>query len=115
MRVNLRERAAGDLNLRLMLAAFVTYSVITVGITYPLIRVAGSAVSHPSADPFLNTWILWWNTQRWPLSDAWWNAPMFYPSTGAMGLSEILLGLLPITAPVQWLSHNALLAYNAAV
>ena len=98
-----------------MLAAFAAYSVITAAITYPLIRVAGSAVSHPSADPLLNTWILWWNTRQLPLTEAWWNAPMFYPSTGAMGLSELLLGILPITAPVQWLSGNPLLAYNVAV
>ena len=98
-----------------MLPAFALYSVIAAAITYPLIRVAGSAVSHPSADPLLNTWILWWNTRQLPLTEVWWDAPMFYPSTGAMGLSELLLGVLPITAPVQWLSDNPLLAYNVAV
>ena len=98
-----------------MLAAFAAYSFLAAAVTYPLIRVAGSAVSYPSADPLLNTWILWWNTRQLPLTEGWWNAPMFYPSTGSMGLSELLLGVLPITAPVQWLSDNPLLAYNVAV
>ena len=39
---------------------------------------------------------------------------MFYPMRNAMALSELLIGLLPITAPIQWITHNPLLAYNAA-
>src|SRR5262245_27670740 len=66
-----------------------------------------------AGDPALNTWLLWWSTRRVPLTAAWWNAPMFYPMADAMALSELLIGLLPITAPVQWLTGNPLLAYNA--
>ena len=39
---------------------------------------------------------------------------MFYPMRDAMALSELLIGLLPITAPIQWVTGNPLLAYNAA-
>src|SRR5229473_2101746 len=91
------------------------YAIVTVAMLYPLIVLAGTVVSFPSDDPLLNTWILWWNVHRFPLTTAWWNAAIFYPTAGVMAFSELLLGLLPITAPVQWLSHDPLLAYNVAV
>ena len=90
------------------------FVAITTAITYPLIRVAGSAFPQDAGDPSLNTWLLWWSTRAVPLTDRWWNAPMFYPMADAMALSELLIGLLPVTVPVQWLTGNPLLAYNAA-
>lgn len=90
------------------------FAAITVGMTFPLIRVAGSAFPHDAGDPSLNTWLLWWSTEHVPLTARWWSAPMFYPMADAMALSELLIGLLPITAPVQWLTGNPLLAYNCA-
>lgn len=90
------------------------YVAITIALTYPLLLHFGSAFPHDSGDPALNTWILWWNAQRIPLTESWWNAPMFFPMTGAMALSEVLIGLLPVSAPVQWLTGNPLTAYNAA-
>src|SRR5882672_9182686 len=79
------------------------YAIVATAMLYPLIVLAGTAVSFPNDDPLLNTWI------------SWWNAAIFYPTAGVMAFSELLLGLLPITAPVQWLSHDPLLAYNVAV
>jgi hypothetical protein len=90
------------------------YTAITVALMFPLIRMAGAAFPHDAGDPALNTWLLWWSTVRLPLTDAWWDAPMFYPMAGVMALSELLIGLVPITAPIQWASGNALLAYNTA-
>ena len=69
---------------------------------------------HDAGDPVLNTWLLWWSTREVPLTAAWWNAPIFHPMRDAMALSEVLIGLLPITAPVQWLTGNPVAAYNAA-
>lgn len=90
------------------------YAAITLAFAYPLLAHLGSAVPHDAGDPVLNTWLLWWNTQRLPLTEAWWNAPMFYPTPEATAFSEVLIGLLPVTAPVQWLTHSPLLAYNIA-
>jgi hypothetical protein len=95
-------------------AALSLYGVVTALTTYPLIMVVGRAVPAALGDPLLNTWILWWDSGHRPLTAAWWNAPAFYPTAGVMAFSELLLGLLPITAPVQWWSHNPLLAYNVA-
>ena len=49
-----------------------------------------------------------------PLTEAWWNAPAFYPSTGVFAFSENLLGLAPIAAPIIAITKCPLLAYNAA-
>lgn len=94
--------------------AAAAYVAITVALTYPLARAMGSAFPHDAGDPALNTWLLWWSTQKLPLTQAWWNAPMFYPMKDAMALSELLIGLLPITAPVQWITSSPLAAYNVA-
>jgi hypothetical protein len=90
------------------------YVGLTLAITAPLLGAFGSAVPNDAGDPILNTWILWWSTRAVPLTSAWWNAPMFFPMTGAMALSELLVGLLPVTGPVQWLTGNPVAAYNAA-
>jgi hypothetical protein len=90
------------------------FVAITTAMTYPLIRVAGGAFPQDAGDPSLNTWLLWWSSRAVPLTDRWWNAPMFYPMSDAMALSELLIGLLPITVPVQSLTGNPLLAYNVA-
>ena len=91
------------------------YAVVTVAVTAPLAFVAGSALTRPFDDPILTTWILWWNTQALPLTATWWNAPFFFPTPETMAFSELLLGQLPITAPIQWLTHNPVLANNVAV
>jgi hypothetical protein len=105
---------AGRINQRLLPAALIAalFVAITIAMTFPLIRLAGSTFPGDAGDPSLNTWLLWWSTERVPLTSAWWNAPMFYPMADSMALSELLIGLLPITAPVQWFTGNPLLAYN---
>jgi F5/8 type C domain len=89
-------------------------AALTLAYTWPLAAHLGSAVAHDRGDPLLVTWILWWSTHAVPLTDAWWNAPAFYPSQGVLVFSENLLGLAPITAPIIALTHAPLLGYNAA-
>ena len=43
-----------------------------------------------------------------------WDAPIFYPYRNTLAYSEHLLGIAVLTAPVQWLSGNPVLAYNVA-
>ena len=89
-------------------------AALTCAYTWPLVGHMGSAVPHDRGDPLLVTWILWWNTHAVPLTDAWWNAPAFYPSAGVLAFSENLLGLAPIAAPVIAVTHSPLAGYNAA-
>src|SRR3954466_15264141 len=77
-----------------------------------LVAHLGTTIAGDLGDPLLNTWILWWNTQRVPLTDAYWNAPAFAPAPHVFALSETLLGLTWFTTPLQWLGASPLVAYN---
>jgi hypothetical protein len=88
------------------------YLVLTLAYAWPLLPVIGSALPNDTGDPGLNTWILWWNAHAVPLTQKWWNAPMFFPARGAIALSETFLNLAPLTTPLQWAGASAVLTYN---
>jgi hypothetical protein len=94
--------------------ASVAYALLTAVITWPLILHPRTLVPSDLGDPLLNVWIAWWNAAAVPLTDAWWNAPQFYPFKGAIVLSEHLLGLTPITTPIILATGDPLLGYNVA-
>lgn len=85
---------------------------LSVGMHAELVRNLTSGVPGDLGDPLLNMWILWWNAQQIPLTDAWWNAPAFAPMTRALALSETLLGLTWLTTPLLWLGASPVTAYN---
>lgn len=90
------------------------YVALTIVHTWPLVTRFSDVLPNDLGDPMLNTWILWWNAHAVPLSTSWWNAPMFWPSTGALAFSEVLLGVTPLTSPIQWLGGSPIAAYNVA-
>ncbi len=92
-------------------AAF--YAAVAAALLFPLLIRFGSAYPHDTGDPVLNSWILWHGSRHVPLSDAWWNGPMFFPARDAIALSEVLLSLLPLSAAAQMLTGNPVAAYNA--
>lgn len=100
------------MSLRFTTLIFAAFTGLAVLLTWPLAQGLGSHVPSDVGDPVLNTWILWWNAHHVPLTDAWWNAPAFYPARGVLGFSEHLLGLTFISSPIIWLSGNPQLAYN---
>jgi F5/8 type C domain len=100
--------------IRRLLPVAALLAALTCAYTWPLVLHPASTVAHDRGDPLLVTWILWWSTHTVPLTTAWWNAPAFYPSTGAFAFSENLLGLAPISAPILALTKSPLLAYNAS-
>ena len=77
-----------------------------------LIEGIGVSIAGDLGDPLLNTWILWWNSQQGPLTDAYWNAPAFAPMPNALALSETLLGLTWLTTPLQWMGASPSVTYN---
>jgi hypothetical protein len=97
------------------LAAAGAYVALAVARLWPLARDAGHVVTLPGDDVLLTSWIGWRNVTTLPFTNAWWNAPIFYPAEGAMSFSELLLGQLPIAAPVHVLSQNPVLANNVNV
>ena len=97
-----------------LLVSIAVYLAVTIVQVWPLLRDLYGQLPSDPGDPVLNTWILWWNAQAWPLTNQWWNAPAFYPSRSALAFSEHLLGLTPITTPVFWLTGSPEFAYNVA-
>ena len=94
--------------------ASAAYAVLTVALTWPLILHPRTLLPSDLGDPLLNVWIMWWNATAVPLTDAWWNAPQFFPFRGAFALSEHLLGLSVITTPIIFATGEPVLAYNVA-
>lgn len=92
--------------------AALLYTLVALAVTWPLVRDAGTLIASDTGDPILNTSILVWNATVRPLSDAWWNAPHFFPSTGVVAFTENLLGLYPLASPLYWITDNGVLAYN---
>ena len=95
-------------------AACIAYALLTLLLTYPLVWHLSSVFPHDAGDPVLNTWLVWWNAHEIPLTSRWWNPPTFHPLPGVLALSEHLLGLAPLTSPIQWLGASPLAAYNVA-
>ena len=91
------------------------YGLLAVVFTWPLVTHLSTNIASDPGDPVLSTWILWWNAHAVPLTDRWWNAPIFWPARGALGLSELLLGVSLFTTPMQWLGASPVTAYNVAV
>lgn len=92
----------------------VLYVAVTIAYAWPLIGSIGTALPHDIGDPGLNAWILWWNAHAVPLTERWWNAPIFHPVAGAFALSETLLSLSVVTTPLLLSGVGAVSAYNVA-
>lgn len=93
-------------------AAVGLFALLALGLNAPLLPRFFTAIPSDVGDPLLNTWILWWNAHAAPWSPEYWNAPAFAPAPSALALSETLLGLIPVTTPLQWLGASPLTAYN---
>jgi hypothetical protein len=67
-------------------------------------------------DSLLNTWILAWDAHALTTPNLnVWNAPFYYPAKNTITFSETMFGNLWLTLPVQLLSNNPILAFNALV
>ena len=91
------------------------FTVLTLVVTYPLVREMTRGLPSDLGDPLLNTWTLAWDADRLRHGlQGLWDAPIFYPYPNTLAYSEHLLGIAVLTAPVQWLSGNAVVTYNVA-
>jgi hypothetical protein len=93
---------------------FALASVLAIVSAARLLPHFSTALPSDLGDPVLETWILWWNAHAAPLSARWWNAPMFSPMPGTFAFSEALLGIVPISTPLQWLGLNPVATYNVS-
>jgi hypothetical protein len=102
------------LRFRRNLQILALFGVLSVAWTWPLATQLTSRVAFDPGDPFLNTWILWWNAQAVPFTERWWSPPIFYPMRGALTLSEHLAGIGFFTSPLIRFGATPALAYNVA-
>ena len=73
--------------------AWLSYVALTLVLTYPLVGRLSSALPSDLGDPLLNAWILWWNSTVLPFAEAWWHAPLFYPTANGTAFTEHLVGI----------------------
>src|SRR5262245_39711144 len=94
------------------LVALLGYAALAAAMTWPLSLHLDSVVPHDLGDPLLSTWTLWWNATVTPLTNRWWNPPIFFPASEALTLSDHRLGLSVIATPIIWVGASPLLTYN---
>src|SRR5215510_8044977 len=94
------------------LASAAFYLVVTAILGRDLLAHLGTTVAHDAGDPLLTAAILKWNATHWPLTDAWWQFPIFYPTRDTMAFSEHLLGLSAIASPIYWITRDTLVTSN---
>src|SRR5919109_5281469 len=96
-----------------IILACALFTTVTVAKTYPLIRYFGTQLPGGIGDPLLVTWILAWGSHALttdPLNL--FNANIFYPVQNTLALSEHMVGVVPLFAPVYLLTGNPIFAYN---
>ena len=101
------------------LFAFLTYSVISLFLTWPLAAGLGRDVPGDLGDSLLNMWILSWGAEHLPQlltgGMSWaqfWDANIFHPAPLSLALSEHLFGQVLQILPIYWLTGNIILCYN---
>ncbi|HSD30013.1 MAG TPA: hypothetical protein VLL75_22125 [Vicinamibacteria bacterium] len=99
-------------SVRGLLVAAALQGALAVAYTWPLAAHLADRVPVDGYDSLLNSFLLWWNAHRVPLTSGWWNAPFFFPLGGTLALSETLLGPSLVTTPLQYLGASPLLAHN---
>lgn len=97
---------------RFGLGAALGYLAVALAYTWPLPRSLARGIANDAIDPLLNAWILEWTAWRSPWAAGWWDAPAFAPMSDALALSEHLLGLWPLSAPLFALGVPAPAVYN---
>jgi hypothetical protein len=103
----------------LALLAFLSYQIIAIAMTWPLLPGLARDVPGDLGDPLLNLWIIAWGAEQVPrlltggipLQD-YWNANIFHPEPLALSFSEHLFGQVLQILPVYHLTGNTILCYN---
>src|SRR2546422_208498 len=96
-----------------MVALF--FLVAAIVTTYPLILKASYALPGGLGDPALVTFLLAWDADRLAHGlRGFWDAPFLYPHQHTVAYAEHMFGVAIFTAPLQWLTRNAVLVYNIA-
>lgn len=93
-------------------ASLLAYTVITCAIGRDVLAQLGSTIANDSGDPLLTAAILKWSATHVPLTEAWYQFPIFHPTRDALTFSEHLLGLSVIASPIYWVTRDLVVTYN---
>jgi hypothetical protein len=95
-------------------ATFLIFVTAALIFTFPLVLVADSHITYkPSGDQlFLLSILEWQRTTIFSDPNNLFVGNFYYGAGGALFGSDLLLGFLPIYAPLAWLSGNPVLAYS---
>ncbi len=100
---------------REVLTVMLVMLALGVADTFPLVLHMTSALPGDLGDPVFATFLLGWDADRIRHGfQALWDAPIYFPMKGTLALAENLLGIAVFTAPIEWVTGNAVLAYNIA-
>lgn len=91
------------------------YVAITLILGRDVLAHLGSSIANDAGDPLLTAAILKWNATHVPLTDAWYQFPIFHPTRDALTFSEHLLGVSVIASPIYWLTGSAVITYNVVM
>jgi len=95
-----------------LLASFIGYCAVTAVLGRDVLTHLSSTIIHDGGDPLLTAALLRWNASVLPLTHAWWQFPIFYPTPDALAFSEHLLGLSVVATPIEWTLRDPLAAAN---
>ncbi len=97
---------------RAFLAALLCYALWSRDLAREVLARIDRALPSDIVDPLLNTLVLDWNSRHLPLTDAWWQFPMFAPLAGVTTFTEHLLGISLFASPLVWMTGSPVTAYN---
>ncbi|XZE54149.1 hypothetical protein SH139x_000098 [Planctomycetaceae bacterium SH139] len=105
-----------DQSWRANVVSLVMYILLAIVSTWPLASQLGSRLvvgtEIARTVPLFNAWTLWWNVDRLNRGlENYWDAPIFFPATNTLALSEPQ-PLLILMAPVMWFGGSVFLAAN---
>lgn len=90
--------------------------LLAIGLTHPLGLHLAEAVPSDIGDPLLNAWVLAWDAHAWlSAGTPWFDANIFFPLPNTLAYSEHMASVAALVLPLQTISQEPLLAYNAAL
>ncbi len=104
---------------RPLAAAAAFYALLAAACTFPQAALLTDGLpldpadNQPYEDPYLNAWILAWGARAAIVQPAHiFDANTFWPRANTLAYSDHMLGWLPVSIPLFWLSRNAILVHN---
>jgi hypothetical protein len=93
-------------------ASAAVYAAVTAFFGRDLLSNLGTMIAADEGDPLFVAALLHWNATILPLSERWWQFPIFHPTRATMTFSEHFLGLGPLSTPLHWITRDAVITYN---